>query len=108
MNFEYFDGDAFIAREQVIIKKEHKKVALPTGSKLECKVGRNSAKVSFDGGSVKFDLKTGEIASYKLGEKELINQSPPRTRASSRTSSERCSTTTELSLQSGKRPDTTT
>ena len=76
MNFEYFDGDAFLAREQVIIKKEHKKVALPTGSKLECKVGRNSAKVSFDGGSVKFDLKTGEIASYKLGEKELINQSP--------------------------------
>ena len=76
MNFEYFDGDAFIAREQVIIKKEHKKVALPTGSKLECKVGRNSAKVSFDGGSVKFDLKAGEIASYKLGEKELINQSP--------------------------------
>lgn len=75
MNFEYFDGDAFIAREQVIIKEEHKKVALPTGSKLECKVGRNSAKVSFDGGSVKFDLKTGEIASYKLGEKELINQS---------------------------------
>ena len=76
MNFEYFDGDTFLAREQVIIKKEHKKVALPTGSKLECKVGRNSAKVSFDGGSVKFDLKTGEIASYKLGEKELINQSP--------------------------------
>ena len=76
MNFEYFDGDAFLAREQVIIRKEHKKVALPTGSKLECKVGRNSAKVSFDGGSVKFDLKTGEIASYKLGEKELINQSP--------------------------------
>lgn len=76
MNFEYFDGDAFIAREQVIIKKEYKKVTLPTGSKLECKVGRNSAKVSFDGGSVKFDLKTGEIASYKLGEKELINQSP--------------------------------
>lgn len=76
MNFEYFDGDAFLAREQVIIKKEHKKVTLPTGSKLECKVGRNSAKVSFDGGSVKFDLKTGEIASYKLGEKELINQSP--------------------------------
>ena len=76
MNFEYFDGDAFLAREQVIIKKEHKKVALPTGSKLECKVGRNSAKVSFDDGSVKFDLKTGEIASYKLGEKELINQSP--------------------------------
>ena len=76
MNFEYFDGDAFLAREQIIIKKEHKKVALPTGSKLECKVGRNSAKVSFDGGSVKFDLKTGEIASYKLGEKELINQSP--------------------------------
>lgn len=76
MNFEYFDGDAFIAREQVIIKKEHKKVALPTGSKLECKVGRNSAKISFDGGSVKFDLKAGEIASYKLGEKELINQSP--------------------------------
>ena len=61
MNFEYFDGDAFIAREQVIIKKEHKKVTLPTGSKLECKVGRNSAKVSFDGGSVKFDLKTGEM-----------------------------------------------
>lgn len=76
MNFEYFDGDTFLAREQVIIKKEHKKVALPTGSKLECKEGRNSAKVSFDGGSVKFDLKTGEIASYKLGEKELINQSP--------------------------------
>ena len=76
MNFEYFDGDAFLAREQVIIKKEHKKVALPTGSKLECKEGRNSAKVSFDGGSVKFDLKTGEIASYKLGEKEVINQSP--------------------------------
>ena len=76
MNFEYFDGGAFLAREQVIIKKEHKKVALPTGSKFECKVGRNSAKVSFDGGSVKFDLKTGEIASYKLGEKELINQSP--------------------------------
>ena len=43
---------------------------------FKCREGRDTVKVYFYGGSVKFDLKTGEIASYKLGEKELMNQSP--------------------------------
>lgn len=69
MNFEYLDGDKFIAREQVVIKKTNKKVPLPVGSVFKCREGRDTVKVYFYGGSVKFDLKTGEIASYKLGEK---------------------------------------
>lgn len=76
MNFEYFDGEEFIASEQVIINDVRKYIALPEGKKIECSDENDIITVSFDGGELIFDRKSGEIASYKIGGKELINQSP--------------------------------
>ena len=76
MNFEYLDGDKFIALEQVIIKKERKREILPQGTEFSCTDDGAQIKLSFDGGEAVFDRAGGELASYKLGDKELINQSP--------------------------------
>lgn len=76
MNFEYFDGDNLIAKEQVIINDLHKDEPLPCGGTLACSDENGIITVSFDNGAMTFDRKSGELSSYKIGGKELINQSP--------------------------------
>ena len=77
INFEYVDADSnHIATEQIALAEKFEEVKLPKGSKFDCTFDGKEIKVLFDGGSVIFDKKTGEISSYRIGKKELINQSP--------------------------------
>ena len=77
INFEYFDDcSTSMAVEQVTIKAEKQKIKAPKGKSLECNETEEIAEVKFDGGKAVFNKKTGEIESYVIGGKELINDKP--------------------------------
>ncbi len=77
INFEYVDENSNnIATEQIALSEDFEEIELPKESKFDCTFDGQEIKVTFDGGSVIFDKKNGEISSYKIGKKELINQSP--------------------------------
>ena len=77
INFEYIDADSnSIANEQIALREDFKPLSLPKGSKFDCSLDSDELKIMFDGGELVFDRATGEISSYTVGSKELVNQSP--------------------------------
>lgn len=77
VNFEYFDDRCTsIACEQVTIKSEKQKINVPKGKLLEYSKIEDKIYVKFDNGKVVFNCKKGELESYTIGDKELINQTP--------------------------------
>ena len=77
INFEYIDADSnSIANEQIALREYFKPLSLPKGSKFDCSLDSDELKIMFDGGELVFDRATGEISSYTVGSKELVNQSP--------------------------------
>ena len=77
INFEYFDEhSSSMAVEQITLKAENQKIKSPKGKSIECKQSPSAIEVVFDGGKAVFNKKTGEIESYVIGDKELINDAP--------------------------------
>ncbi len=76
LNVYYYDGDDEIAYEQIELRNEYK-CDLPK-SKGKFSIGKDGAvvTVSYEGGSVAFNEKTGMLESYTANGKEFINNSP--------------------------------
>ena len=77
VNFTYQDENgAFVAKEQVLLQEFAIRQPRPRGKELTLNYDGKILAVNFTGGAICFNSKTGDVSSYKLGEKELINQTP--------------------------------
>ena len=76
--FYYYDGENPFAREQIILNDKYapELSRAAESDMLSCKESESRVIVEFKNGSLMFNLKTGELESYKYASKELVNQSP--------------------------------
>ena len=77
VNFTYKDENGnFIAKEQLELANFRVLQARRRGKTLSMQETKEKLRVAFDGGSILFDKLGGYLESYKLGEKEFIQQAP--------------------------------
>lgn len=80
--FTYFDGENEVASEQIIVKKDYnaQDISAVTAEadpfNIETADSEGRVIVTFKNGSLRFNLRTGEMESYVYNSKELINQIP--------------------------------
>lgn len=74
--FNYFNGENEIAEEQIVLNDKY--IANAAENTLKPSVSNSEGRIiiSFNGGSLTFNLKTGEFESYIYHSKELLNQIP--------------------------------
>ncbi|MDE7336916.1 MAG: hypothetical protein K2N32_02250 [Clostridia bacterium] len=74
INFIYVDKRTgkFVAREQIMLSKFIKKPPRPEGKEIVSVEENNHLKIFTQRAKIIFDLRTGKMSSYKIGEKEFI------------------------------------
>lgn len=77
INIQYFDADHQVAIEQTVISDVARFVPTDTGvGEVEAAASNGNLNISFDGGKVVFDEKTGEMISYVRNGCEYLNSNP--------------------------------
>lgn len=80
VNFTYKNEKGeFVAKEQLTLAQFAARQARRRGDKLTLNYTGEQLEVGYEGGTICFARKTGYLTSYKLGEKEFINQNPADT-----------------------------
>lgn len=76
INFICFDGEREISREQIVLNDVSVTYELEKTGKIGVESDGSKVTVRFDGGKAVFDAESGNIVSFKKGNKEYLNQSP--------------------------------
>lgn len=76
INFEYFDGETFIASEQIALNEVYTKYVRRNCTDISVSETETSLIVSFNDGNAVFDLQSGDLVSYQYGDKQLLNSEP--------------------------------
>ena len=76
INITYSEGNAFIAKEQIVIKNDFVCDTPSSKAKAKFVADGDCVKILLDKGDITFDGKTGFIESFRYSEKELINKKP--------------------------------
>ena len=71
--FEYYDGDTFLADEQITLHDAAYQFTVPIGDKAAVWSKNGELTVDFDNGCAVFDKITGFMKRYTVGGKELIS-----------------------------------
>lgn len=76
INIYYYDGDDEIAFEQHAIKEKIEYIYEKVSGNIGVVSDEEKAEITFDGGKIVFSKVTGQLESYVIAGKELINNAP--------------------------------
>lgn len=81
INFDYYDGEKFIAYEQIALNEVYTKFSRKNCMDIGVTETEHSLIVKFKDGNAVFNIETGDLVGYEVNGKQMLNGDPkaPRT-----------------------------
>ncbi len=76
VNFDYYDGDRRIAKEQIALNEVYTKFMRKNCTDISVEENDDLLEVRFSGGKATFSMDTGDLVGYEFGGKQMLNGTP--------------------------------